>query len=118
MRRQNPDVLLWIACAVLAVAVAITSVIDHAVWRDRNIDVTEATPVVGEPGLTEEGLVNLNTADLDTLMTVDGIGEKTAQKIMMYREVNGPFETVEDLMYIPGLGEARFEKIRRYVAVE
>ena len=118
MRRQNPDRMWWIVCAALAVAVAIASVVDHVQWRDRNIDVTEATPVMGEPGLTDEGLVNVNTADMDTLMTVDGIGEKTAQKIMMYREINGPFETVEDLMQIPGLGEARFEKIRRYVAVE
>ncbi len=118
MRRQNHDYILWIFCAVLAVAVVTTAALENLEWRDRNIQATLAEPVVNEPGITADGRVNINTADMDTLMTVDGIGEKTAQKIIMYREINGPFETVDDLLYIPGFGENKLEDIRRYLAVE
>lgn len=118
MRRQNHEHILWILCAILAVSVVTTAVLENMEWRDRHIQATLSKPVVDEPGITADGRVNINTADMDTLMTVDGIGEKTAQKIIMYREINGPFETVDDLMNISGFGENKLEAIRRYIAAE
>lgn len=118
MRRQNHEYILWLLCAVLAVTVVATAILENLEWRDRNIKATLAEPVVNEPGITADGRVNINTADMDTLMTVDGIGEKTAAKIIMYREVNGPFESVDDLMHIIGFGEKKLESLRPYLAAE
>ena len=41
-----------------------------------------------------------------------GIGEKTAEKILQYRETNGSFKTKEDIMKVSGIGESKYEKIK------
>lgn len=53
-------------------------------------------------------LIDLNMATVEELMTVSGIGEKTAQSIIAYREEIGGFEYVEQLQYIKGIGETRY----------
>ena len=69
--------------------------------------------------VTEEsdGLVDINTADSSDLMTLPGIGESKADMIIQYREEHGAFETIEDLMKIPGIKEGVFNKIRDYIKV-
>lgn len=62
-------------------------------------------------------LINLNTADKETLMQLDGIGEKTAEKIMAYAAETG-FNDVSDLLEIDGIGESKYEKIKPYVTVD
>ncbi len=61
--------------------------------------------------------VNINTADIATLMTLDGVGEATAKKIVAEREGNGPFATVDDLTRVPGIGEKKLEALRDRVTV-
>lgn len=61
-------------------------------------------------------LVNINTATLDELMTIKGIGESKAQKIIEYRN-NNRFEHIEDIMNVSGIGDALFEKIKEYITI-
>jgi len=63
------------------------------------------------------GPVNINTATAAELETLPGIGPKTADTIVEYREANGPFETIEDIMDVPGIGEGTFEKIKDRITV-
>jgi len=63
------------------------------------------------------GLVNINTAVLEDLDTLPGIGPVTAQKILDYRAVNGPFFNIEAIMAVSGIGEGKFEKIRELITV-
>lgn len=63
------------------------------------------------------GLVNINTAGMDELMKVSGIGEAKADSIIRYREENGRFKTIEDIMNVSGIGESLFEKIKNYITV-
>ena len=56
------------------------------------------------------GGVDINTADKETLMTLTGVGESFAQKIINYRERNGGFKTVQELTNIRGIGPALVEK--------
>ena len=58
------------------------------------------------------GKININTADLQTLMTLPGIGETYAQRIIDYRTANGPFEKIEDIMNVTGIGEKRYNAIK------
>ena len=63
------------------------------------------------------GMVNLNTASKDELMTLPGIGESKAQSILDYRQENGSFSRTEDIMNISGIKEGVFNKIKDSITV-
>ena len=77
---------------------------------DRNVRSNSA------PAL-ENGLVNLNTADIAALMTLPGIGESRAKAIISYREQHGAFAKIEDIMKISGIKQAAFSKIKDKITV-
>lgn len=66
---------------------------------------------------SDEGKVNLNTANAEKLMTLSGIGEARAQAIIAYREQNGGFQSIEEIMEIEGIKEKLFEKIREQIEI-
>lgn len=62
--------------------------------------------------------VNINTADKETLMTViTGVGEKKADAIIEYREKNGPFKSIDELINIKGIGQGTLDKHRNMLTV-
>ncbi len=61
--------------------------------------------------------VNLNTATIDQLATIPGIGTKTAERIIAYRLKNGSFKKIEDLMNVSGVGEKSFLKMKPLITV-
>ena len=65
----------------------------------------------------DSGPLNLNSATVQQLENLEGVGPKTAQKIIDYREANGGFKTVEELMEVPGIGPSKFEQIKDQVCV-
>jgi len=75
-----------------------------------------STATAGSPVATP-GLVSLNSADQATLETVPGIGPVTATAIIRFREENGGFTAMEDLLDISGIGPATVEAIRPYVTL-
>ena len=78
-------------------------------------------PSYGEdiPVMEEEtkGLININKATAEELMTLPGIGSSRAADIVSYRTDNGRFQTIEDIMKVSGIKEAAFNKIRNYICV-
>lgn len=89
--------------------IVITEEVSAEVVTDTSINVSE----------TEEqaaGLININTADAAELMSLRGVGEKTAEKIIEYR-AQTPFEKPEDIMNVKGIGEKKFEDIKNYICV-
>ena len=77
---------------------------------DRNVRSNSATAL-------DNGLVNLNTADVAALMTLPGIGESRAKAIISYREQHGAFAKIEDIMKISGIKQAAFSKIKDKITV-
>lgn len=69
-------------------------------------------------GQTKNQPVNLNTADLEQLMTLRGIGEAKAKDILRYREKVGAFQNIEEIMNVSGIGEAMFERIKEDIVAE
>lgn len=71
----------------------------------------------GKSGTSGSGLVNLNTATKEELMTLKGIGESKAEDIIRYREKSGGFKKIEDIMKISGIKENGFQKIKDSITV-
>ena len=63
------------------------------------------------------GKINLNTATLDQLESLPGIGEVLGQRILDYREQHGPFHSVEDLLNVSGIGPSHLAEVKDLVAV-
>lgn len=77
-------------------------------------------PGVGESlgAASDSGLINLNTVDADGLLTLPGIGESRAADILSYRERHGGFQTIEEIMQVPGIKESIYERIRDKITVD
>jgi competence protein ComEA len=75
-----------------------------------------ASPQGQEPAAVQKTTINLNTATIDQLMTLPGIGQKTAERILEYRTKSGGFKKIEELMNVKGIGEKSFLKIKPLVS--
>ena len=70
------------------------------------------------PVPAQKAKVNLNTATEQELDSLPGIGPATAAKIIAYRDENGPFRRVEDLLEVSGIGEKKLQNLRDLVTVD
>lgn len=64
------------------------------------------------------GTININTASASELMRLPGVGQTTANKIISYRETNGKFLAIEEIMNVSGIGEKKFESMKQFLSVE
>ncbi len=71
-----------------------------------------------EQGNSGDEKVDINHADRQTLMTLPGVGQSKADKIIAYREANGGFATIEDIMLVGGIKEGMFNKIKDSICVK
>ena len=67
---------------------------------------------------TKEVKVNINTATVEELKTLKGVGEKKAEAIIEYRKKNGSFQTKEDLMKVRGIGKKLFESFQERIVTQ
>lgn len=65
----------------------------------------------------DDTLVNINTADIDELMEIKGIGRSKAKAIIEYRDKMGNFNSIDDIKNVDGIGDSLFEKIKMYIKV-
>jgi competence protein ComEA len=75
-------------------------------------------PVVpGSADPADDGRISPNRADASQLEQLPGLGPVLAERIVAHREANGPFQTVEDLLDVPGIGEAKLSAIRDLIVI-
>ena len=72
---------------------------------------------VTDPQEADDGLVNINTASLDELKKLPGIGDIKAEAIIAYREEAGRFDSIEDIMNVSGIKDSSYEQIKDYIKV-
>lgn len=77
----------------------------------------EVIPTVTPYGLSVDGKIDINLADAALLETLPGVGPAIAQRIVEYREMNGPFEVIEEIQEVQGIGPAKHEEIRDLITV-
>jgi comEA protein len=80
-------------------------------------DVVLAQKPAAKAAAAVPAVVNLNTATATQIATLPGIGEKAAQRIIEYREKNGGFKKIEELMNVKGIGEKSFLKLKPLITV-
>ena len=97
----------WSACLCLVFALAAVAVMPAA----------EAAAAPAKAVASEARPIDLNTADSAALESVPGIGKSLSQRILAFREKNGPFQSVDDLLKIQGVGEKSIQRLRPYLTV-
>lgn len=119
---RKPDITSVVLCSILIVF-AVCYIIQFLIFNNGKIDVkniintSAVSEGTGEADVTDKLLVNINTADIDVLCLLNGIGEKKAQAIIEYRNKNGNFSSIEEINQVSGIGEATFEKIKDYICI-
>ncbi len=78
---------------------------------------TEATPILTQSETTKDKL-NINTATLDELVNLEGLGPSKANAVIQYRGEHGGFKSVEELLNVPGIGQRTLSRIKDKVYVE
>ena len=95
---------------------------DLAVSSQSTFDSDEtASNEVKDSDTTEDvvaQLIHINSASVSELMSLPGIGETLANRIVSYRETHGDFTTTEELMEVDGIGEKKYAAIEAYITVE
>ena len=70
------------------------------------------------PGTETKGKININNATIEELDSLPGIGQEKAKSILEYRESYGPFNSIQDLLYVPGIGASMLDEIRDLVTIK
>lgn len=119
MKKARIHPMILITCIFAALLIGFfagrnmnrTPVQIQAVTTPQTVPAASDAAVVETAAPTQPGLVNINTATLEQLQTLPGIGPTYAQRIIDYREEHGPFQSVGELMNIAGIGEKRLEAL-------
>ncbi len=99
---------------LLSTAIASTVVAGNVFAEQQNLN--KPVAIQQKPAATDT--VNINTADAATMADkLNGVGMKKAQAIVSYREQNGAFKTVDDLVNVPGIGQATLEKNKALISI-
>ncbi len=108
---KKPELLLIALALVMSVAAMLYSVFDSPKYNPVEASFTVAkTTQNGNDSVTDDGKININTADVEELAQLELIGEKKAQAIIEYREKNGRFRSVDELTNVNGISDAVLDK--------
>tara|TARA_Y100000588_G_C14077712_1_gene848705 strand:- start:623 stop:1006 length:384 start_codon:yes stop_codon:yes gene_type:complete len=83
-----------------------------------NQDIVDYYAVLEKKDIEFAGKVDINSAEIEELILLPGVGEKTAEKIMNTRNELGKFNLLEDLMLVPDIGEKKYKKLLPHIRIQ
>lgn len=81
------------------------------------LEVLYNNQIINIPKKTNVDLISINSADINSLIKLPGIGESTANRIIEYRERYGSFNSLDELKNVYGIGEKKFEKLKSFICL-
>ncbi len=110
------------AAEILASDSAVTKPVDSIISADSTIISTEKQKKSRKNNKNNkltisQKIININTAGIDDLATLPGVGPKMAEKILEHRKINGNLSTIEDIRLIKGIGDKKFEKMKPWIKI-
>ena len=120
--QERTVVIILASLSMLGMAVKVTKEhyntgTDQITLIGSNADVVNFYAGLDEDDIESAGKVDINTAGIDELKSLPGIGEKTAEKIINKRNELGEFNTLEYLMLVPEISSKTFEKLLSYIQI-
>ncbi len=109
--------VLLVCLCLISLGVASYAILDGRQAATTVFQARGDEPEVVKPSMPS-GEINVNTADLDGLMLLPGVGEKTAAEIIKEREANGPFHFPEDLLAVKGIGTKKLEGMLPHIRLD
>ena len=98
--------------AAITAAGCVIEKFDRDAFIEESVVSEDDIMYIDEGGREDDGLININTDDAETLTQLDGIGDALAGRIRDYRETHGGFGVIEEIMNVPGISESKFEDIK------
>lgn len=107
----------WITVIVCYCAVMLIVLTGIRLWEYHSTVSAVPIEITDIPEPVTVLLIDINTAELDELVELPGIGEGLGKRIIEFRKKNGGFEKIEDIMLVDGIGQATFEKLKPLITV-
>lgn len=109
---QQRNQVFWACCVTILFAVIVWNFAAARLCRPALIDIDNAAAI------EYQFAIDINEADWTEFTVLPGISETYARRIVEYRDTNGPFATIDDLMRVSGIGPKRLKAIREYLTID
>lgn len=117
MEKEQREWVLFGVMVALLIAVVLLAWLDVPELAPASVTYNTTQTVSTSTTGTTAFSVSLNSATVEDLMRLDGVGEKTAQKILAYREAHGGFSSVDELLEVEGIGEKKLENWKPHLTL-
>ena len=102
---------------MVRIVLSLVAVLALVAATGSNLTAQTKTPAAAGAKPASPAVVNINTASATEIATLPGVGAKMAARIIEYRQKNGPFKKIEELMNVRGIGEKNFLKLKPQITV-
>lgn len=118
LNKKAKTLLFAVLFAAIAAAGTVIERFEKDAFVAETVAVDDGALYMSEKESVIEGKININSAGIEELDKLRGIGKAMSERIIKYREENGPFMSIEEIMKVSGISEKKFEDIKDFICAE